>query len=1456
MASFDKISEGTLNMIGETLFDNSIGNLSELTRGMVLELTSVDIGNLKNFNLMNYEYMKIHMIRNLYEKQITLNHIGENAYPDGNPEQEATPAQKPSYVRGNNYTEFVTNVHDSETRGQITTRVSNMDDVNKSNLFNVTNLYFDSDVEFNEDKPSIGGNPTRSGLIDFSGDYTDKNSILYKTKKLVNSNKLRTIISKFHTDGVHYNGQIGSKYGESHGRNLLTKSAENGQNGYSVNGFDNPYCRVWTHHYQYDRLSRTMRADNGDMNTWVNFEWNPDTDTGHGVDNTNYGDGEKYDYAWRGHHNQQRRKLYSVLDTDTGLVKMTPQYRGGESKNRHTKECMFSIENLAWKDYDPYSFEQALSWEQRGPFGGRIMWFPPYGITITETASARWNSNDFIGRGEPVYTYVNSERTGNLSFIMLTDHPSIIDYASWWDGSGVNTGEKTDTNSENDYLRYFAGCTNGKTNSNTDADTVSLNLKPTPMTDEYTIENITLIKGKEVVPPKAPEIIEEDTPPVDVPPEVKNPIEIEFFAFYPNNYSGIMDAPTKQDIMVNSIAYLLCGRNAQKNGDIDSDLTLDTAFDYNDDQFIGYEMGKANGVSTDDCVAKKEYIQGGDAGAKKYTPVSWKKWCYRIDHVQPYTIGEHNGTNTINQTIMAVNMKDTASNKFNLDVSNNQRVLEMAKNKDNVYSLAEVAAAFYSENVMNKPNLYKYLMDCGLNEDRVKYLIDIFSSEEWTLADMKCNGIASSHGRASTAQLNKLRNSALANNRAKNIVNWLRTKWPDVNNSTPEGSNDVRQVDACDKKNVSGTSAKLYRSAHCVLTFNPVEIKAETQTDPPVEPQEDEPTEPSKYQAKEYVGFTFLNSELKENGVVWNYYSLNPTIKYYEQEAQYNDNYDDTKSTDDVTVTKEQILNIFKTFKPSKKVIINKNPNYRGIYSTLGRYIDTFDYSNGDPDIKEFQNNIPYTKDEFVIYMNTLYRALEDYSGVWDDTKFKDVTYLLEWYYYDDIVFYDGAYYKSKTDFMDKYDYDNPGEVIPFSTSDWILLTEDKTSEYTFSWELANLVKKSASLLCMSVDDFLKEIVGDAVVNPIPLDYNDDYSCIWKYGIIDALYDSINESTQLVAYAIDCETNKTGLAISQDEDEYLTLMINEHVTTIVSLPVLRVYIILYRMLDGINKVKYGEEVRDVCDASDTNNETMVEKTEVVDHGEDEECCENIWVDRGDGLLIQKCNIGKGPKIKSRFNAETGEGDWNKLRYDQEYHFYKQYMKDHPLVFDKLQEKIKYFDPAFHSMTPEGFNARLTFLHQCTRQGNTKTMSDRGGKTANNLAFGRPPYCILRLGDFYNQMIVIDNITFDYNVSNGLQWDLNTEGNGVQPMLCQVNIGFKFIGGGDITGPVQRLQNAMSFNYYANTSFYDNRADRAEYQDTNWKTMGGAGNNQIDYDKSYAFTASRYDDTGTTIITNE
>ena len=172
------------------------------------------------------------------------------------------------------------------------------------------------------------------------------------------------------------------------------------------------------------------------------------------------------------------------------------------------------------------------------------------------------------------------------------------------------------------------------------------------------------------------------------------------------------------------------------------------------------------------------------------------------------------------------------------------------------------------------------------------------------------------------------------------------------------------------------------------------------------------------------------------------------------------------------------------------------------------------------------------------------------------------------------------------------------------------------------------------------------------------------------------------------------------------------------------------------------------------------------------------------------------------------------------RYRDEELFFSLLREENPVVYKNIVDKVKYFDPAFHSITPEGFNARLSFLHQCTRQGPTMASSDfrngegvGGAGYAGNLSFGRAPVCVLRLGDFFNTRIIINSLSIQYET---MQWDLNPEGIGVQPMLANVTLSFVFQGGSSLGGPIQRLQNAVSFNYYANQEVYDDRADVAVY----------------------------------------
>lgn len=201
-------------------------------------------------------------------------------------------------------------------------------------------------------------------------------------------------------------------------------------------------------------------------------------------------------------------------------------------------------------------------------------------------------------------------------------------------------------------------------------------------------------------------------------------------------------------------------------------------------------------------------------------------------------------------------------------------------------------------------------------------------------------------------------------------------------------------------------------------------------------------------------------------------------------------------------------------------------------------------------------------------------------------------------------------------------------------------------------------------------------------------------------------------------------------------------------------------------------------------------------------------------------LITEGSIAPAIITATRYSnsGDTFEEQSNeKYKYDDEYLYFSNLTDTDNLSYKNIIKQIKYFNPAFHSVTPEGFNARLTFLHQCTRQGPTQSIADSDrSQTAGNLSFGRAPYCILRIGDFFNTKIIIDNLSIDYKNGDGVQWDLNPEGIGVQPMMANISINFRFLGGQDIAGPIARLQNAVSYNYYANTSIYDRHSDYGDY----------------------------------------
>lgn len=1143
--------------------DDTANKMRGKINDFLSDLLGTEIDEFCGFNDKNERYMRRLMLLNVSEHDITMDSLGTDAALLGDGSKITNMAQSPTYATDINYTDnFARQIDGDEKAGKTSTRKSIAD--NNGNYVNHGQLYYATQNLYYDDN---GTGTFEADKIDFNG---NQNSILYKTKVLFKTAKINTIISRFHTDGgsgskngnenVGSIGDAKSKFGKSHGRNLLLKSAENGKdNGYSINGYNNPYCRVWTHHFQYDKLYKRIRPfyewdENGnykgvrtlkDFHKWKSFGH----DIPSNVTNSISDKDKKKKWSWKVDTEDLWNR--SVLQSN-GFVNITPKYQGGGALNVHTKDCMFSIENLAWKGYDPYSFEQALSWEQRGPNGGRIMWFPPYGIEFNETTNVNWVEHQFIGRGENVYTYANTTRTGTLSFLLLVDHPSVIDYVQWHGG----TKEGGETVKDSDLLRFFAGCDSG--NSEDDNSLLSY-VKPTPLTDEYVQSPIE-------------ETISVDVPKPQEPEKTTNTetLALSFYVFYPNNYSGTYDHMGNN---VEAIAYLLAGDGAQKkNGDTKSEtddepLTMDD-LELPDNFKYGYESLKnSNNVTGDKST---NYIFGtkpiwqNQKNRSAYIANN-KKWYYRIDgeYKIPSTNSEYY-RNTYDQTLLRDgNYEDTTNFKLNSNVDKVREVMnevEDDEGKIELYSLAEVA--FSLENLISSSTAVNIREKCGLSLERCKKIHSIFNSDDedngngnkktkYKIKSITGIGYSNSHdsNNAKSTTSNKTvsqeRNDLLAKQRCETVFDWLTKRYSDIFSGV-DTSSEVQSSKSEMKittKDVSNVEAKKWRSAKITITLER-EVTTTVSTS-------------DSGETTKYVGYT---EKQDADGKT-----------YYEDE----DGNKWTLSADGKQFTRTSINGYY--------------AQSRSVYQT-GKY----------------------------------------YQDIWKEID-------------------SGTYQK----------------------------------------------------------------------------YAEDYP-----------------------NAVKVDKNKNNIA------------------------------------------KYY-------------------------------------------LNLTAINSRNGVNSNGNHAANTLTQQTNNLRYDQEYHFFKKLQDTDPLIWDSLMKKIQYFDPAFHSGSPESFNARLTFLQQCTRQGNTIGASDSLGKSANNLAFGQAPYCILRLGDFYHQMICIDNISIDYNE---LQWDLNTEGIGVQPLLAKVSLSFKFIGGGSMEGAVRRLQNAMTFNYYANTGLYDNRADRPKYV-ANEIT----GISTLDTDNSYAYT---------------
>jgi outer membrane protein OmpA-like peptidoglycan-associated protein len=945
--------------------------------------------------------------------------------------------------------------------------------------------------------------------------------LIKKTNDNFNHGKYQTLVARFHTNADESKSQRNPTqtansptYGMSHGRNLLKI------NPTEHNGYDNPYCRVWTYHHQYNQIARQIRPFDEAINqeTLESLELSGDYNT------VGFRTSKSTDYGFDG--GSKRLDKYSVLNYQNGTVNIAPtakikdyfEHRENDYDKQiiATKKCMFSIENLAWRDektvkdeFDAYG----LSPEQKGPLGGRIMWFPPYDLTFNEDVSVKWNTNDFIGRGESVYTYTNTERRGNLSFTLLIDHPAILDYWTGHERNGMKNqgvdlaegnsgGIDNRDNQENTLLRFFAGCD-------------VLSAKP----QDYKVRSAK----PEVVP--EPEQPKEPAP--KEPDEVKTTERKKICAilYYPNNYSGKDDNGGK----VNPIYYLMNGIGTQKIVNKTTKNADDLALDINSSITVkigeegsatngygGYEMG-SYGIS----VATKKIAENYETVFKTYADTASKER-------KAQYLTDENGTVIIGN-----------DNELAKIVGSKAMGLGSAKIQKN---LSGASHLWYRKR-------YYYRVDKAYeNQD--------FSRPE-------------SYIDAKSFQLNA------------------------------KGFNNVRQHSNVIKNFGLEDDSDTYK----LVSFADI-----------------------------FVAFEGDDNVVKDKSTTAN-----------------------VELVRDVFKNKEKYSNI--------KISFNGHASFQG-------------YSASNNDL---------AKNRALTFKRWL-------------KEFKET---------------DGA------EFGEPKIINQPREV--------------------------------------------KKDTGEL---------DDELVKIWRSASIVIEYDETNVTNAATAESVKAEKDAEGKAVATVDRVEIK---NKETSS-----------------------SYIDFIRNLGSVKGTNGKTLAE-TAWEAMGE---------IDGKDYLGPLSWNyddkaLNKGISLTQSVVK----------RYDNEGEFFETLTKEAPFLHHLISEKIKYFDPAYHSISPEGFNARLTFLHQCTRQGATVEQSAFDASTAYNLAFGRPPVCVLRLGDFYYTKIVITSLNIQYE---NAQWDMNPEGIGMMPMFAKITINFNFLGGSDLAGPIARLQNAVSFNYYANTSVYDNRAEKVEY----------------------------------------
>lgn len=1140
-----------------------------------------------------------------------------------------------------------------------------------------------------------------------------------------------------------------SSYGTSHGRNLLRKYGNRDVWHSGGKMYNDPYCRVWTNYHQYSHVRNLIRpfADEylDEARPYTSDEL---------YDKYGFNRVRAYDDSEMG-NGQQRLSKYGVMG-DSGFINITPKRNDDDLDfSTKTKQCMFSIENLAWKGaWNTNDEINGLSKEQQGPFGGRIMWFPPYGLSFNEQVSANWTETQFIGRGEKVFSYTDTDRTGTLNFILLIDHPSILnEFDLSNDGDRNGSDDKFDQNgSEYDILRFFAGCGIPKLKDR----------KPNLYQKEEAVDD-----------EEEQEFIEPQDPPHEEPTPTEG--ELNFMVYFPNNYSGIedIDFVGKNGMGVDPIVYLINGIGSQKQSKI---------------------VETANGGS------KKELVDlPTDENVKSYLGTN---------EIVGYEMNIRNETSqeTLTSGISYFNYDDLkdAQSIDSLTECDNDTV--SAKYSFKVYTSATTIVTINSENasgdtfVVRQTNVKLYNGEGNFVRQTNRY-VDNYSTTATTWLEKW--GEPTSQTSGNTTYRYSVYNSQSSLNSSGTVQYKNSVIIDNIHDDDKTIGGGVEKIiitkdyslKTSISTSVSGNQVKV------TVKYSPI-ISAETENGD-----------------SNYL-FSATNNSLTKK------FNERTFTETYTVDFTQRTNLTVSGNTSDYDFTARASEFALAPMEGQNRGYPNQSVNNAWWYRIDGEQKSkSWKYKNQQLGRGKKYNSANYMDlRSYGLNANGFY-SISDMLGEYYEIEDANNTYSLTDMFLATAQKRGGNITKLKENLEGYYDSEkletlvkilNEAEDITIETQGYA-----STQGYVSSSNI-DLVNNRAKVLaewCRYAFPNVKEVKPNTVDvegknQKKTKTNNDENERLAKLGR------AAKATIKYKLYSVDHKSTETDDTINEEltdkkyDPQTMHFVVSNQIaeaTTNNSLQDVRAQLDAKASLLRFNDFTADNPVPKNNALANLQNDLRMDAES-----------RTIGVDSRYVPFEYNNEVGeKRMWTRERLDAHYAAKDAGFVRYDNEYEFFHKIWINDPILRTKIKEKVKYFNPAFHSITPEGFNSRLTFLHQCTRQGPTCGNSDINNsetKTANNLAFGRQPVCILRIGDFFYTRIIIKNISIDYDQGSSISWDLNQEGIGVQPMYAKVSISFSFIGGSDIAGPIARLQNAVSFNYYANTSVYDNRSEIVEYDD--------------------------------------